>query len=405
MADTPATKVKTLDKVRVGIIGVGGMGTAHATSLFEGKVPGAELVAICDHKPGQFDHVKKSLHDKLPEHLYMSSEEMFANDCCDALLVATPHYDHVPLSMQALEKGWHVLCEKPIGVCTKEAKKLVALAEAKPELVFSLMFNQRTMGTHQKMRKMIQDGELGEIRRVVYIITDWYRPQSYFDMGGWRATWAGEGGGVLLNQCPHQLDLWQWICGMPTRVKADLAYGKYHNIEVEDDVTATVEYANGATGVFLASTGECPGTNRLEISGDRGRLVLEGGKLTFDRTVVTEQEFNETFKGGFGAPDVWKCDIPTGQKGEQHVGVMKDWIKTIQTGEKDKMLAPGIEGTQGLSLSNAMMLSDWTGNSWIDLPLTDENETLFQEKLQERIKTSTFVKTVYEQTGNTEGTY
>jgi predicted dehydrogenase len=388
-----------MDPIRICIVGIGGMGSGHARLFFGDKVPGAKLVAVCDSNPERLTWARESLGEDILT--FADSDAMFAAaDTFDALVVATPHYDHVPLSLAGLKAGKHVLCEKPISVTTKAARELVEYAKT-AEPIFGLMFNQRTIKAHQKLRALVQDGELGDLKRVVYIATDWYRSQSYYNSGGWRATWGGEGGGVLLNQCPHQLDLWQWICGMPKRIRANMYYGKYHDIEVEDDVTAYAEYENGAVGTFITSTAEAPGTMRLELSGDRGKVVYEHGKITFWRNMVPEREFNATFTGGFGTPEVWKCDVPTGGGGEGHLGIFKDWAKAIKSGDKDGMLAPGIEGINGLSLSNAMMLSDWT-NDWVDLPFDDE---LFVAKLQEKVDGSTFKKEATGQTLDTEGTY
>ena len=222
---------------------------------------------------------------------------------------------------------------------------------------------------------------MGPIQRTIYIINNWFRAQSYYDSGGWRATWAGEGGGVLANQCPHNLDLWQWICGMPQRVRAFCRFGQYHDIEVEDDVTAYVEYENGATGVFITSTGEAPGTNRLEISADRGKVVLEGGKITFWRTTESAGKFLEEWPHGFGSPEVWKCEIPGGG-GEEHKGITRNWVQAIRTGAP--LLAAGTEGINGVELANAMLLSTWT-DDWVHIPV---DEDLYYEELQKRVATS-----------------
>jgi len=250
--------------------------------------------------------------------------------------------------------------------------------------VFGIMYNQRTNPVYQKLRDLIKSGELGEIKRIIWIITNWYRSQSYYDSGGWRATWAGEGGGVLINQCPHNLDLWQWICGMPKRVRGFCYYGKYHDIEVEDDVTAYMEYENGATGLFITTTGEAPGTNRWEISGDRGKIVVEDGKLTFWRLRVPERQFNREYKGGFGAPECWKCEVPTPGTETAHRGITANWVNAILKGTP--LLAPGVEGINGLTISNAIHLSSWL-DEWVEIPF---DEDLFYEKLKERIQTSRF---------------
>ena len=372
-----------MNKVRIGIIGVGNMGSSHAKQLHKGEIPGAELAAICDFDPERLKWARENFGEEV--QLFDSTDAFFAAKVVDAVLIATPHYDHPTLAIKGFENGLHVLVEKPAGVFTKQVREMNEAA-AKTDRVFCIMYNQRTNPLYRKLRDLIQSGELGDLKRTNWIITSWYRPQSYYDSGGWRATWGGEGGGVLLNQDPHQLDLWQWTCGMPKRVRAFMGFGKYHNIEVEDDVTAYVEYENGATGVFVTCTGEAPGTNRFEVSGDMGKIVIEEGKMTFWRNRVSERKFNAEYKGGFGSPEVWKCEVPIQGKETGHGGIMSDWVEAIQKGKP--LLAPGVEGINGLMISNAMHLSAWT-DDWVDLPL---NEDLFLEKLQERIKTSTFKK-------------
>lgn len=372
-----------MESVRIGIIGVGGMGSNHAGYLSRGDVPGAKLTAICDSSPDQLARVRAATGDQVVP--FEDPDALLASGGVDAVIIATPHYQHPPLAIKAFERGLHVMSEKPAGVYTKQVRAMNAAAE-KSGKVFGLMFNQRTLGQHQKLKELVASGELGELRRTNYLITNWFRAQSYYDSGGWRATWAGEGGGVLANQCPHNLDLWQWICGMPTRVRAFCGFGKYHNIEVDDDVTAYVEYANGATGVFITTTGEAPGTNRLEITGDNGKLVLEDGKITFWRNRTPASVFSREWKGGFGSPETWKCDIPFRSGGEEHVGVTKSWVQAILRGTP--LLAPGVEGINGVELSNAMLLSAWTDN-WVSIPV---DEDLYYEKLQERVRQSAVKK-------------
>lgn len=385
-----------MKKVRIGIIGIGNMGTSHAKNIMDGKVPNAELTAVCDIRTERLEWAKENLGDKVKA--FENTDAFFESKAFDAVFIATPHYDHPVLAIKALNAGYHTLIEKPAGVYTKAVREMNEVA-AKSDKVFGIMYNQRTNPLYKKLKELIQSGEIGEIKRTVWIITDWYRPQSYYDAGGWRATWSGEGGGVLLNQDPHQLDLWQWMCGMPKRVRAFMSFGKYHDIEVEDDVTAYVEYENGATGLFVTTTGEAPGTNRLEIAGDKGKIVIENGKLTFWRLRVSERDFNRDFKGGFGSPECWKCEIPTEGDNSQHIGILKDWCNAILNGTN--LLAPGIEGINGLLISNAMHLSAWT-DSWVDLPF---DEDLFYEKLKEKIDNSTFKKNVKDVTLDVTGTH
>jgi predicted dehydrogenase len=386
-----------MNPVRIGIIGVGNMGSAHVGYLAHGEIPGAALTAICDTSPAQLARIKAAAGEGVAT--FESPEALLSSGLVDGVIIATPHYEHPPLAIKAFEHGLHVMSEKPAGVYTRQVRAMNAAAE-KSGRVFGMMFNQRTLGQHQKLKELVASGELGDLRRSVYLITSWFRAQSYYDSGGWRATWAGEGGGVLANQCPHNLDLWQWICGMPVRVRAFCAFGKYHDIEVDDDVTAYVEYENGATGVFITTTGESPGTNRLEITGDNGKVVLEDGRITFWRNRTPAHVFNREWKGGFGAPECWKCEIPFRSGGEEHRGILKNWVQAILHGTP--LLAPGVEGIRGVELSNAMLLSTWL-DDWVSIPV---DEDLYYEKLQERIRQSSVKKeTATAKTLDVDGTF
>ncbi|MDF2988632.1 MAG: oxidoreductase [Eubacterium sp.] len=267
-------------KLRIGVIGIGNMGSYHVKCLNSGEVPDTELTAVCDISPERLEWARENLNEKV--QCFDNASKLFNSGLVDGVIIAIPHYEHPSLAIEAFSYGLHVLTEKPAGVYTKQVREMNEAAAGSGK-VFGIMYNQRTNPLYQKLREIIKSGELGEIKRTNWIITNWYRPQAYYNSGGWRATWAGEGGGVLINQCPHNLDLWQWTCGMPVRVRAFCNYGKYHDIEVEDDVTAYVEYENGATGVFITSTADAPGTNRFEITGDMGKLVIEDGRLNFWR--------------------------------------------------------------------------------------------------------------------------
>ena len=368
---------------RIGIVGVGNMGRAHAQYIKAGRIRGAELTAVCDISPKALEWVEDQFGDVVKR--FSSMEEMLKSGLIDGVIIATPHYDHPPLAIQGFNAGLHVLVEKPAGVYTKQVEEMNQAAQQSGK-VFGIMLNQRTNPLYQKVRELVQSGELGDLKRVIWIITDWYRSQSYYDSGGWRATWAGEGGGVLLNQAPHQLDLWQWIFGMPSRIRAFCHEGKFHDIEVEDDVTAYLEYANGTTGVFITTTGDTPGTNRLEISGTRGKLVVEHDELKFWRLRLDERKFNEEYKGGFGEPECWLCEVPTSKEVSAHPGITQNWVDACLKGTP--LLAPGEEGIYGLTLSNAMYLSSWLDN-WVELPIDAD---LFYQKLQEKIASSRFEK-------------
>ena len=369
-----------MEKIKLGILGVGNIGRDHVKRIVEGKCPEIALCAVCDLKQERLDYARELAGQELP--IFTSAEEMMESGLIDSVLVSVPHYDHPKFAMMAMEKGLHVLIEKPAGVYTKQVIEMNEFAK-KHNVKFGIMMNQRTNCIYRKMREIVQSGELGEIRRTNWIITDWYRSQAYYDSGDWRATWSGEGGGVLLNQCPHNLDLWQWICGMPKTVYAHLHYGKWHDIEVEDDVSAYVEYENGATGMFITSTGDCPGTNRFEITLDKGKLIAEGNKLMMWKSDISEREFSATNKSPFGAMKFKVSEVETDGENPQHAGVMNAFASAILHGTP--LVAEGIEGIRGLSLSNAMHLSSFTGKT-VEIGKLDHE--LFYEELMKRVATS-----------------
>ena len=368
-----------MDKVRLGIIGIGNMGSSHAKNIIEGKTPDIELTAVADRKEDRRKWAKETLPESVK--IFTEGTELMDSKVCDAVIVAVPHYQHPELTIYGLQHGLHVLCEKPAGVYTKQVREMIEVSE-KSDKVFAMMFNQRTNCVYRKMHELVHSGELGAIKRVNWIITDWYRTQIYYDSGAWRATWNGEGGGVLLNQCPHQLDLLTWICGVPTKVRAFCHEGKWHDIEVEDDVTAYMEFENGATGVFVTTTGDAPGTNRFEIDLEMGKLVCEDNKLMLHRLAVNEREFCKTATDGFAKPECTVEEVETDGQNEQHVGVMNAFANKILG--KGELVAPGREGINGLMLSNAMHLSSWTDQT-VTLPVDEDK---FLELLNERRATS-----------------
>ncbi len=364
-----------MEEVRIGIIGIGGMGANHALSIASGMVPRMRLTAVADARESRLEWAK----DNLPADVVCFSDgrKLVDSGICDAVFVATPHYQHPEYVIYALEHGLHAICEKPAGVYTKQVRAMNEAAK-KSDRVFAIMFNQRTNCVYRKLHEMIDSGELGALKRVNWIITDWYRTQSYYDAAGWKATWAGEGGGVLLNQCPHQLDLLQWLCGLPVRVRAFCHEAKWHDIEVEDDVTAYMEFANGATGVFVTTTGDAPGTNRLELTFEMGKIVCEHDRLVFDRLKVNEREFCKTAENGFAKPEMERMEVETDGMNEQHVGVLKAFAGRILDGTP--LIAEGVEGINALMLSNAMYLSSWLEKT-VELPI---DEDLFLQELDKR---------------------
>ena len=373
-----------MEKVRFGIIGVGNMGSSHVKTFLKGKIENGVLTAICDLKQSRMDAVA-ALEGGKEVTQFTDYKELLKSGLCDAVIVAAPHYFHPQISIDALRAGLNVVCEKPAGVYTKQVKEMNEVAKKSGKL-FTMMFNQRTNCVYRKMREMVMDGTLGEIKRVNWIITTWYRSQSYYDSGDWRATWRGEGGGVLFNQCPHQLDLLQWIIGMmPEKVRSFCHFGKWHDIEVEDDVTAYMEFPNGATGVFVTSTGDTPGTNRFEILGNNGKLVCETVNqedvLTFTKLEMPEREFNATYQGGFGEPKKEVITVETDGKNPQHAGILNNFANAILGIEP--LFVDGTEGLRGVELMDSMLLSTWLDRE-IMLPIDDD---VYLAELNKRIAT------------------
>ena len=381
-----------MKKVRLGIIGMGNMGITHLKAII--TEDNCELIvsAIADRNCEKIEksiEMIKQYNESHPEHqaslpaTFVEGTDLINSGECEAILIAVPHYDHPTLAIEGFKAGLHVLCEKPAGVYTLQVREMMEEADKHPELKFGMMFNQRTNCLYKKMKEIIDSGELGEIRRTNWIITNWYRPQAYYDSGDWRATWSGEGGGVLLNQCPHNLDLWQWICGMPVLVDAKMSFGRLHDVEVDDEVTAYVEYANGATGTFITTTGEYPGANRFEVVCDGGTLICEEGQgLILKKLEMPESVFTKTNTAVFGKPKCTITKVETDGSNPQHKAVRNAFAAAILRDEE--LVADGREGINGLMISNAMHLSAWTGET-VKLPFDEQK---FKDLLDERVKSS-----------------
>jgi len=389
-----------MEKVRYGLIGIGVQGSAYAGFLSgKGASPGmpapecpphCALGALCDTDPER----EKLCKEKYPEYPFFTDwKEMVASGTVDAVITTVPHYLHPEIAIYCLEHGMPVLVEKPAGVYAKAVREMNECAAAHPEVAFGIMFNQRTNKLYQKIKEIVGSGELGEMRRTSWIINSWWRPDSYYRQSAWRATWGGEGGGVLVNQAPHQLDLWQWICGVPTKVTAKCLYGCHRDIVVENDVTAITEYANGATGTFVTCTHDPIGTDRLEIDLSGGKIVVEGSRrATVTRLKKTEDEMNATMSmaevskltsgNSAGANGMFTTETfeNTDGWGVQHTTVMENFAMHIIDGTP--LLAPGSDGINGVNLANAILLSSWLGRE-VENPV---DEDLYLEELNKHIK-------------------
>jgi predicted dehydrogenase len=364
-----------MDKVRLAVIGIGNMGSAHAKAIFDGKISNATLSCVADIDEDKLKWAGEAFGEKVAR--FRDYNELLSSGLADAVIIATPHYLHPVIAIAAFNKGFHVLTEKPAGVDTTEVEAMNEAASASGK-TFAIMFNQRTDSLYLKLARSVREGKLGTIKRFVWIINNWYRTQAYYDSASWRASWNGEGGGALLNQCPHNLDIWQWILGVPDTLKAFCHEGRFHDIKVEDDVTIYAEYKSGASAVFITSTGEFPGTNRLEISGTKGKAVVENGKLEF--FILDDDERNICFSSDEAMPKAhYSEEIIEAQKAEDgHILIIRNFVNNILFGEE--LIAPGEQGIKSLQISNAAYLSTWT-NSEVSVPA---DKRLFSRLLNEK---------------------
>jgi len=369
-----------MNNVRLGIVGLGNMGKAHLASIRAGKVEGLKVTALCE----SVGTLPKLIEG---EHAFTDVNAMIHSGRIDAILICTPHFSHTTIGIEALKTGLHVLVEKPISVHKADCERLIA-AHTDKKKIFAAMFNMRTNAVFKKVKDLIDSGEIGQVRRVHWEVTNWFRTNYYYATGGWRGTWKGEGGGVLMNQCPHNLDLFQWLFGMPQRVRGFCQFGRFHEIEVEDDVTAILQYDNGTTATFVTSTGEAPGKNCLEISAEQGRVTItDGTRIHFQRNRQPMSKFCMEAQAAFAMPESWHMEIPVDQNGGQHAEILQNFTNAISKGEK--LLSPAEEGIRSVELANAILLSTWK-DATIELPM-DSKE--YERLLLEKGSKSTFQKT------------
>lgn len=373
-------------KVKIGVVGLGNMGSSHLKYLTQ--LEDAQLVGVCDIVKEKADKFAEMYHTKA----YYNHLDMLEHGDLDAILIAVPHYDHTPISIDAFDRNIHVLCEKPITVHVNDAKKIIdaydRAKERKPNIVYGIMFQERTLPYYKKIKDVLDSGELGKLTRVTWINTAWFRSQAYYDSGGWRATWEGEGGGILTNQCPHNLDTYHWFFGLPQRVNGFAHIGKFHDIEVEDEVTAYMEHENGMVSHFIVTTGECPGTNRFEIVGENGTLVYEKSKLILYRNRASMLKYSKETKNRFGAVENWETHIPIDFNQPQgHRIVTEKFLKSILT-EKIDLIAHGTEGYNPVMIANGIMLSSFDEKA-VYFPLDGDR---YEAKLKELISASKYVK-------------
>lgn len=369
-----------MDTVRLGIIGFGGQGGMYSRILAAKMVPGMTLGAICDSDPARAALAAEQYPD-VP--FFADADELLASDDVDAVVTTIPHYLHPETAIKALAAGKHTMVDKPAGVYTKQVRVMNEFAATKPDLTFAIMFNQRTNPLYVDLKHLLDSGELGAIRHWSWIITTWWRPQGYYLQSAWRATWGGEGGGVLVNQAPHQIDLSQWLCGMPTKVFAKLGFGFRRDIAVEDEAVALFDLGDGATGIFSTAVHDPAGTDRLEILLDRGKIVVDNSQtVTITRFREPEQDASakitaEAAKNLFSGENILGDDFLTTETntyesvwGQQHASVLENFAANILRGTP--LIAPGADGINNVRLANAMHLSAFLGRE-VDIDFSEDD--------------------------------
>lgn len=381
-----------MNAVNIGVIGIGNIGFAHAACIHRGDIHGMRLAAVCDIDSSRRDAAIQAFPG-VP--VYSDCVALLKQSNIGAVIVAVPHPLHADIAIHAFASGKHVLVEKPVDITVSKAQRLNDAARESGKK-FAIMFNQRTGCLFRKAKEIVESGELGTLKRSIWIVTNWYRTQHYYDSGAWRATWQGEGGGVLMNQAPHQLDLWQWICGMPECVTAFCSEGKYHNVQVEDEATLHVRFPGGAEGVFITSTGEFPGTNRLEISGTKGKIVLESGILKWWKLEHDERTVCTTSDNSFEKIPLNYQEFTQPKEASGHQGILQNFADAIL--HDTPLIAPGYDGIRSLYIQNAAYLSSWKGNVPIQVPF---NEKEFDTMLTKKQQTSIPGSAISHKTANT----
>ncbi len=381
--------------VRFGIVGMGVQGSLYANILTGIPLPymppikkpeGCILTAVSSRS-----EKAKDFASHLPNvAFYNNWKEMIDSDLCDAIIITVPHFIHHEIAIYALRAGKHVLCEKPMGIRASDVQEVARVKNEAGDLAFGIIFNQRTNNVFRQLKEIISSGELGEMRRFNWICNNWWRPDSYYQSNEWRGTWTGEGGGITVNQIPHQLDLWLMLCGEPNRIYSVNRYGCHRDIAVENDVTITAEYANGATAVFVACTHDPLGTDRLEIDFSKGKVVVENSnQATIYRFKQTEEDWNAslTMRDHMikrqNPEELYEVEELThaATYGTEYVEIFENFASHILC--KEPLIATLADGLKEVQLANSIQLSGWTKQP-VNNPCKPEEYDSWLTKMMEK---------------------
>lgn len=330
--------------LRYGLLGAGVVAGMHLDAL--AQLEEVELVGIAAH---DFDAAEARARDH-GCRAFARNEELLAQEL-DVVVVGTPHPSHAELAIAALESGAHVLCEKPLAPEAREADAMIAAAD-RAGLLLGVCFQQRFRPVIEAAKRLIDEGRLGTLVRAS-VVDPWYRPHAYYASADWRGTWKGEGGGILMNQAPHTLDLLCHLAGPPVTAWG-LAQRRAQPMEAEDTATALLTYPEGAVGTVAVSTLE-PGEQRIELVGDRGRIEIVGETLRFERFDPPISEHLVAATEMFAAPDrvAEEVELPPGRG--DHLALHTDFAAAAREGREPRV--PGREALWSLELANAIVLS------------------------------------------------
>jgi predicted dehydrogenase len=363
-----------MQPLRIGLVGLGTMGRGHLSK--ETALPEVQIVGVADVDPAAVQSASQTYG--LPG--YSSYQELIENGNCEAILIATPHPFHAPIAQYAARHGLHILSEKPIAVTVAEADAMLDAAK-KAGVLLGVMFQTRTEPWFKATHDLLASGVIGPIYRSVIVASHWYRTQAYYDSGSWRGTWTGEGGGVLMNQSPHSLDMFIWLGGKPTRVLARTST-RFHRIEVEDTAEALIDYGGDHTGYLYTSTAEWPGDDRYEFSGERGKLVVNGRSVRLYRATERVQDTIDHLAVWGKPTGAWE-EIPVEGEPPGHAAVVVQFARAVRLGEP--LVATGEDGVNSLELGNAIMLSGDL-NQAVDLPLNRNAYDRFLERKRAAVR-------------------
>lgn len=368
--------------IRTAIIGVGVMGKKYAEMITAGRVRNMYLSAVVARRDSIQEWAEGLTNTNgVKPKVYTSANDLFNNpDEYDAVLIVTPHRTHPDFARRAFQQGKHVICDKPAGITIGQAVQMAKDAKA-ADRIYGMIFHQRRYPKYNKIKEMLEAKELGDLSRIMLVNSRYFRTASYHRSGSWRSSWCGEGGGALINQGAHILDIWQWLFGMPNEIYADIPFGKYNSFMVDDEATIHMRYKDDMTAVFMLTTGEAIWEERLEIIGSKGKILLENDTLHIWRYSSDSNEYIKTQQ--VTSRENMECleEIIQFEKAEEpYVQMLENFADAVISNDASILTASGESAVNQMMLTNAAYYSAWKGCR-VQLPLNAED---YEKALEEQ---------------------